>query len=145
NAMAASDRVRIVALADLFEDRLAAARQQLASHGERAVVDESRCYTGFDAYQQLVNSVVDVVILATPPHFRPTHFEAAVAAGCQVFMEKPVAVAPTGVRLVLAAAEEADRRRLCVVAGTQRRHEASYREAIKQLQAGAIGKIISAR
>ena len=85
------------------------------------------------------------MILATPPHFRPAHFEAAVAAGRHVFLEKPVAVDGPGVRRVLAAGEEADRKGLSVVAGTQRRHEACYRAAVARLQEGAVGKIVSAR
>ena len=68
----------------------------------------ARCHTGFDAYRELIAGDVDVVILATPPHFRPAHFEAAVRAGRHVFIEKPVAVDPTGVRRVIAASEEAE-------------------------------------
>jgi predicted dehydrogenase len=145
DAITASPRARIVALADVFEDRLRKAHSELTKHGERAIVDESRCYIGFDAYQDLVDSEVDLVILATPPHFRPMHFQAAIKAGQHVFMEKPVAVDPAGIRTVLAAADEADRKKICVVAGTQRRHEQCYLEAMKQLDAGAIGKLVSAR
>jgi predicted dehydrogenase len=88
---------------------------------------------------------VDVVILATPPHFRPTHFAAAIRAGKHVFMEKPVAVDSVGVRTVIAAGEEARRRKISVVAGTQRRHEASYLQAMQLLRDGAIGDVIAAR
>jgi len=144
NALEASPKVRLVALADVFGDRLDACRQQLASRSDRAVVAGDRCYIGFDAYRELLAGDVDLVILATPPHFRPMHFAAAVDAGRNVFMEKPVAVDPAGIRLVLAAADEADRRNLHVVAGTQRRHEASYRGAITRIRRGLIGPILSA-
>jgi predicted dehydrogenase len=145
NALEASPRVHVVALADVFRDRLENCRLQLGSQGDRAVVDDDRCYVGFDAYAQLIANDLDVVILATPPHFRPMHFTAAVEAGRHVFMEKPVAVDPTGVRAVLAAADEADRKNLTVVAGTQRRHEVSYLATMKRLHRGFIGKIVAAR
>jgi predicted dehydrogenase len=146
DSLNASPRTRIVALADLFPDRLQSSRNSLASFGERATVDDSRCYTGFDGYKQLLDSNdIDMVILATPPHFRPMHFAAAIDAGKHVFMEKPVATDSTGIRTVLAAAEQAQQKRLCVVAGTQRRHEKCYIEAMQRLRDGAIGKIIAAR
>ncbi len=145
NALEASDDARIVAMADVFADRLASARGHLAARGERGVVPEDRCFTGFDAFERLLElEDVDLVILATPPHFRPLHFEAAVAAGTHVFMEKPVAVDPAGVRRVLAAGESATRQGLSVVAGTQRRHQRSYLETIGRLEAGAIGRVVSA-
>ncbi|MHC4210737.1 MAG: Gfo/Idh/MocA family protein, partial [Planctomycetota bacterium] len=88
---------------------------------------------------------VDMVILATPPHFRPAHFAAAVDAGKHVFMEKPVAVDPTGVRNVLAAADAADAKGLSVVAGTQRRHETCYQGVMKRIHRGQLGRPVSAR
>ena len=149
NALEACSGVQIVALADVFHDHLDNARKQLSSlpngWAERARIDDSRCYVGFDAYQRLLASDVDVVILATPPHFRPIHFEAAINAGKHVFFEKPVAVDPTGIRRVLAAAAIADQKKLSVVTGTQRRHEQCYLEAMQRLHDGAIGDIVSAR
>jgi predicted dehydrogenase len=145
NALDADPRVHVVALADVFPDRLQEGRQHLASHSERAIVGEDRCHMGFDAYQALLADDLEVVILATPPHFRPAHFEAAIAAGRHVFMEKPVAVDPPGVRRVLAAADEADRRGLSVVAGTQRRHEECYLAALGRVREGAIGRVVAAR
>jgi predicted dehydrogenase len=145
NALEASPEVQLVALADVFADRLATSRGRLASIGERGTVAEDRCYVGFDAYQQLIDGDVDMVILATPPHFRPAHFTAAVDAGKHVFMEKPVAVDPPGIRAILAAAEQADTKGLSVVAGTQRRHEGSYEGAMKRIRKGQIGEIVSAR
>src|SRR4029434_2647464 len=104
----------IVALADVFPDRLESCRQRLAERGARSKVYPARCHTGFDAYRSLIAGDVDLVILATPPHFRPAHFAEAVAKGRHVFLEKPVAVDPAGVRAVLAAAADADAKRLCV-------------------------------
>jgi predicted dehydrogenase len=146
DALAASPDVRIVALADAFADRLEGCRKGLAeADPARATVDPSRCHVGFDAYRELLAGDVDVVILATSPHFRPIHFAEAVARGKHVFMEKPVAVDPPGIRQVLAAAEAADAKNLSVVAGTQRRHESCYRAAMAKIAAGAIGKVVSAR
>jgi predicted dehydrogenase len=108
-------------------------------------VPEQRRFVGFDAYQKLLASGVDMVILATPPHFRPEHFEAAVKAGKHVFMEKPVAVDPVGVRRIIAAARLAEEKKLSVVAGTQRRHQLHYIEIIKRIHDGAIGEIVAAQ
>ena len=111
----------------------------------RIDVPEDRKFVGFDAYQKAIDAGVDLVILATPPGFRPMHFEAAVKAGKHVFMEKPVAIDAPGVRTVLAAAEEAKKKNLGVGVGLQRRHEANYLETIKRLQDGAIGDIVATR
>ncbi|MEE9131635.1 MAG: Gfo/Idh/MocA family oxidoreductase [Phycisphaerales bacterium] len=149
NILQASDQVRLVALADVFRDRLDGCRNMLTSddHSNRdqVQIDDDRCYVGFDSYQKLVNSDVDLVLLATPPHFRSIHFEAAINAGKHVFMEKPVAVDPTGIRKVIASAAQADRNNLTVVAGTQRRHEARYLALMQRIHGGEIGDIISAR
>ena len=104
-----------------------------------------RQFTGFDGYKQAIDSGPDVVILATPPGFRPLHFDAAVKAGKHVFMEKPVAVDPAGVRKVLAATEESKKKNLLVQVGLQRRHEAKYIETVKAIHDGVIGDIILAR
>jgi predicted dehydrogenase len=150
NCLEASPDTEIVALGDAFQDRLVGARNELGKSGEgleeRARVADDRCFVGFDAYQKvLALGDIDIVILATPPGFRAKHFEAAVAAGKHVFMEKPVAVDPAGVRTVIAAAKQAQAKGLSVVAGTQRRHEKSYLETMAKLKDGAIGKIVSAR
>jgi predicted dehydrogenase len=143
NALEASPRTRIVALADVFQDRIDDRRGPLAERDERAKVADDRCYVGFDAYKALLaDGDVDMVILATPPHFRPMHLEAAVKTGCHVFMEKPVAVDPAGIRKVIAAGEEAGRKGLSIVAGTQRRHQKCYHAAMKKIRDGAIGEIV---
>lgn len=147
NALEADPATRIVALGDLFPDRLKGCREALAGHeffASRATVPADRCFAGFDAFRRVVATDVDVVILATPPGFRPTHFEAAVAAGKHVFMEKPVAVDPAGVRKVLEAAKAADAKGLSVAAGTQRRHEACYLAAMDRIRNGDIGQVVGA-
>jgi len=145
NALEASPDARITAVGDLFEDRIASCLGHLGKLGSRAEVAPANRFVGFDAFHGVLAAPCDVVILATPPGFRPQHFAAAVDAGKHVFLEKPVAVDGTGIRAILAAAARADERRLAVVAGTQRRHETSYREAIERIRGGAIGDIVMAR
>ncbi len=145
NALEASPDVRIVALGDLFADRITKAQANLAGFGNRSKVAAAQCFTGFDAYQGVIAVPCDYVILATPPGFRPIHFSAAVAAGRNAFVEKPVAVDPTGIRTMLAASAEVDAKRLRVAAGTQRRHESSYLEAMQRINDGAIGRVVAAR
>ncbi len=146
DALAAGPDVRIVALGDLFPERLEAACNGLKEHdAARATVDPKRCFTGFDAYKAVLATDVDVVILATPPGFRPIHFAAAVAAGKNIFMEKPCAVDGPGIRMVLDGARAADERKLCVVAGTQRRYQRNYVEAVERIRRGDIGIPVAAR
>ncbi|MCC6671781.1 MAG: Gfo/Idh/MocA family oxidoreductase [Planctomycetes bacterium] len=144
NIAKAAPGIVIWALADVFPHRVAQARKDLQGLGEALQVSDERCFTGFDAYQKLLATEVDIVILATPPGFRPGHIHAAIAAGKHVFAEKPVAVDAPGVRRVLAAAEGADKQGLSVVAGTQRRHEAGYIEAIQRVRDGQIGEVMVA-
>lgn len=144
NAIQADPNVRIVALADVFPDRLATSRNTLAQKG-RQQIDDRNCFVGFDAYRQVLAADVDYVILATPPYYRPEHFEAAVQAGKHVFAEKPIAVDPVGVRRFMAAGKLAGEKGLCVVAGTHRRHQDGYVQTIRRLHDGAIGDILSAQ
>ncbi len=147
NALEASPDTKVVALADLFPDRAMSARASLMSIDnpwkDRVEIPESAVYTGFDNYKQLLASEVDMVVLATAPHFRPIHIAAAIEKGCHVFVEKPVAVDPAGIRAVLEASSKADAKGLSIVAGTQRRHETSYREAMARIKEGALGRIIA--
>ena len=139
NALASAPNVKIVAVADIFESQTKAA-------AEKFKVAPELCFSGFDAYQQLLNvGDVNYVILATPPGFRPIHFEAAVKAGKNIFCEKPVAVDAPGIRRFIAAGELAREKKLCVVAGTQRRHQPSYIETIKRIHDGAIGDVLCLR
>jgi predicted dehydrogenase len=145
-ALSTQGKVKLVAMADAFRDRLDGAYGHLSSaRKDRVDVPEERKFVGFDAFQKAIDCGPDLVILATPPGFRPQHFEAAVKAGKHVFMEKPVATDPAGVRKVLAAAEESKKKGLAVGVGLQRRHQKEYIETIKRLQDGAIGDILAAR
>lgn len=144
-ALSTSGSVKLVAMADAFRDRLEGSLNTLKRNvAERVDVSEDNKFVGFDAYKKAIN-LADVVILATPPGFRPIHFEEAIRQGKHVFMEKPVAVDAPGVRKVLAAAEEAKRKNLKVGVGLQRHHQLGYIETIKRLQDGAIGDIVSMR
>ena len=126
--------VKVTALADWF-------RRKAIDAGRKHGVPEDRCFGGAGAYKDLLATDVDIVLQATPPAFRPGHFEAIVAAGKHVFMEKPAAVDPPGVRRIIAAGEEARKKGLMVVTGTQRRHEKGYIDAQAAVAEGAIGKI----
>jgi predicted dehydrogenase len=136
--------IKVVALADLFEDRLEKARGELAKLGVE--IPSKMCFTGFDAYQKLLEvDEINYVIQATPPHFRPMHLKAAVEAGKHVFIEKPAAVDVPGVRTVIEAGELAAKKGLGIVAGTQRRHQKSYLETIRRIRDGALGEIMYAK
>jgi len=142
--LSAGPKLTIAALADVFSDRLEGLRAQLKK--DKGIdVPQDRCFVGFDACEKLLETDVDVVILSTPPHFRPDHFRAAVRARKHVFMEKPVAVDPAGARSVIASAKKAAIGGLSVVTGTQRRHQASYRAAYERVANGALGEIVAAR
>lgn len=138
--------VKLVAMADAFADRVQSGYRAIKSRHENKVdVPKEKQFVGLNAYKELLQTDCDMVILATPPGFRPIHFEAAVAAGKQIFAEKPVAVDAAGVRRFLAANEEAKKKGLSVAIGLQRRHERKYMETVKALQDGAIGDLILAR
>jgi predicted dehydrogenase len=143
-ALAGDSNVKLVALGDAFKDRLDGSLETLRKQeniAKKIEVPEERCFIGFDAYKQVLASGVDVVLLATPPHFRPIHLKAAIDAGKHVFAEKPVAVDAPGVRAVLAACEEARKKKLAVVSGLALRYSFAYRETIKRIHDGAIGDI----
>jgi predicted dehydrogenase len=148
-----SPNIEIVALGDVFQDRVDGCRKSLTDKEDKKNADvadhvklsDDRCFAGFDAYQKVLSAGVDMVILATPPGFRPCHFKAAIEAGKHVFMEKPVATDPCGIRTVIAAAEMATQKKLAVVAGTQRRHQPSYVEAMRRIYRGDIGEVVAAQ
>ena len=141
-ARAAARGVQIVALADVFQDRLERCRQQLQKVG--MPVSKDRCFIGFDAYEKVMNLPdVNYVILATPPNFRPAHLRAAVEAGKHAFVEKPVAVDATGVRSVIESGEIARKKSLAIGAGTMRRRENGSCETTRHVQEGMIGDIIA--
>ncbi len=150
DAVRASDNVQITALGDLFPDRLASARASFAKtvtedarFAAAYKVTGDRCFTGFDAFTQVLATDCDLVILATPPGFRAQHLTAAVNAGKHVFTEKPVAVDVKTALAAIAAADMAKAKGLGIVAGTQRRHDPRYVETIRRIHDGAIGDVIS--
>jgi len=142
-ALSTKSNLKLVAMADAFQDRLDNSYKALSERfKEKVDVPKERQFVGFDAYQKAI-ALADVVLLVTPPGFRPMHFEEAVKQGKHVFMEKPVAVDSPGVRKVLAAAELAKQKKLNVVVGLQRRYQTNYREVLKRIQDGAIGDVVS--
>lgn len=145
-AMNTEGSTELVAMADVFEDRLNGCLENVTKeHGEKVKVDADHKFVGLDGFKKVLESEIDLVILATPPGFRPLHFEAAVNAGKHIFMEKPVATDPAGVRRILAANEIAKAKSLAVGVGLQRHHESRYINCIQQLKDGLIGDINFAR
>jgi myo-inositol 2-dehydrogenase / D-chiro-inositol 1-dehydrogenase len=145
NCVEASPDVVIAAMGDVFPDQLQWSLGQLKEKlaPGRLTATPETCFTGFDAYKKVVAADVDLVILASPPFFRPAHLEAAIQAGKHVFTEKPVAVDPVGVRSVIATSELAAKKGLAIVAGTQRRHQAHYLEIMKRVHGGDLGELVS--
>jgi myo-inositol 2-dehydrogenase / D-chiro-inositol 1-dehydrogenase len=152
-ALSVKENVKLVAMADAFRDRLDDCYKNLttvkkdgkSTVKDRVEVPEDRKFVGFDGYKQAI-ALADVVILTTPPGFRPIHFEEAVRQGKHIFMEKPVATDAVGIRRVLAAAEESKKKNLKIVVGLQRHYQKSYLETYKRvITENAIGDIVSAR
>ena len=157
-ALLTEGKVTLWAMADAFDARIKSCLSQVERVIEKGIADDNpnaktakidvspeRQFSGLDAYQKAIDSGVDMVILATPPGFRPLQFEAAVEANKHVFMEKPVAVDAPGIRRVLAVGKKAQEKGLAVGVGLQRHHQAGYIETIKRLQDGAIGDITLTR
>jgi len=139
----AGPNLKIVAIGDVLQDKITSCREELKKQKGAEIPDE-KCFVGFDAFQKVIESGVDIIILATPPFFRPEHFAAAVEARKNVFMEKPVCVDPVGARSVIATARKAQGMELRVVTGTQRRHQRDYVATYKNIAEGMIGEIVSA-
>jgi len=153
NVLASAEGVELIAMADAFEDRLNGSRKHLMNLegglgatvkklGNTVNVPKENCFVGLDAYEKLLKTDVNYVILATPPGFRPIHLQAVVAAKKNIFCEKPVATDAPGIRKVLDAAEAAKAANLAIVTGTQRRHQKPYIETLKRIQDGAIGDVV---
>jgi myo-inositol 2-dehydrogenase/D-chiro-inositol 1-dehydrogenase len=147
NAMRANQNNRLVAMADVFPDSLDLSKRLLASElseeaSHQLQVNDDHLFTGFDAYRNMMESNVDVVILTTPPHFRPAQLRAAIEAGKHVFCEKPVAVDPVGIRSVLETVELARKKNLSIVSGLCWRYDHGVRATMEQIQDGAIGDIV---
>ena len=140
NLLDAADGITVTALGDVFADRLEGLRNSLKDNRQQEVPQEN-CFVGFDAYKKVIDSGVDMVIIATPPVFRPTHFEYAVEKGVHCFLEKPICVDAKGYRMLIASSKQAEAKNLSVVTGTQRHHQRCYVEAFKLIQQGIIGEI----
>lgn len=139
-----SKGIEIWAMGDVFEDRIKGSSEYIKSQTKDAFkVTEDRKFVGWDAYKKVIASDVDIIILATPPGFRPSHLAAAIDAGKHVFMEKPVAVDGPGVRSVMESADKATAKNLSIVAGTQRRHGRDYRATIERIHNGDIGDVVA--
>ncbi len=136
----AANGIKVVALGDTFADRLQNLKKNLAEKHNQVVADD-KCFVGFDAYKQVIDSGVDMVVIATPPVFRPVHFQYATEKGVHSFLEKPIAVDPKGYRMIMATAKQAQAKGLSVVTGTQRHHQRPYVEAFQKIQQGLIGEI----
>ncbi|WP_156810953.1 Gfo/Idh/MocA family protein [Phocaeicola abscessus] len=140
NLLEAADGITVVALGDVFSDRLESVKKMLAEKYDQKVPDEG-CFVGFDAYQKVIDAGIDMVILTTPPVFRPAHFQYAVEKGVHAFLEKPIAVDSKGYRTIMATSKQAVAKGLSVVTGTQRHHQRPYVEAFQKIQEGLIGEI----
>ena len=142
DALHSDANIKLVAMGDVFPDRLKGSLQTLSKQdiAKKIDVPDKHQFIGFDAYQKVI-AESDVVLLATPPHFRPIHLQAAIDAGKHVFAEKPVAVDAPGVRKVLAACEVARKKNLSIVSGLALRYSYAYREIIKRIHEGGIGAI----
>jgi predicted dehydrogenase len=148
--MNGSENTEVVAMGDLFEDRLEGSLASLRKHRDfpkfesRIKVAPDKRFTGFDAFKKVINSDIDIVMLCTPPGWRPIHFEAAIAAKKHVFCEKPFGTDPVGVRRFMAAAKKSEELKLTVMSGAQRRFDPAYMENVKKIQDGSIGDITAA-
>jgi len=144
DCVTSSPGVEIVALFDPFQDRVDSCLKRLQEKIPAAVkVTKDKCFTGLDGYKKLVAlPEINLIVTAAPPGFRPTHLKASIEAGKHVFMEKPVAVDPVGVRSVIESSDLARKKGLAIVAGTQRRHQQRYLELMKRIEGGEIGEIV---
>jgi predicted dehydrogenase len=144
DAARAGKNARLVALADIFKDRVDYSKNALKNQlGEQFAVPDENCFHDFDSYKQIMATECDLVLLCTTPHFRPLHLRAAVEAGKHVFCEKPVAVDAPGVRHVLESSQMAEEKKLNLVSGLCWRYDLGVRETMNRIKEGAIGEIVS--
>lgn len=147
NFLAATTNTQVVAMGDIFEDKLEGSLRRLKNNErlgalrDRIQVDPEKRFVGFDAYQKVINSGVDIVMLCTPPGYRPMHFEAAVNAKKHVFCEKPFGTDPVGVRRFMEAAKKSEELKLTVVSGAQRRFQKPYMDAVDRIKSGEMGEV----
>ena len=146
NCLNVPDKLTLVAVADVFEERARAARAHVKKqHGEKVDVPDDRVFVGLDAYQKAVDCGVDMVVMASPPGVRPPQYKYAIEAGKHVFTEKPLCTDAPGFRMLMDANKLADEKGLKVGVGLQRHHEPRYQETIKRIQDGAVGDILFLR
>ena len=144
DCLGSAPNVEVTAVADIFKDQAEGCRNGLKGMGDKFKIKDDAVYGGFDACQTLCRrDDVDLVLICTPPGFKPGHLKTAIDNGKHVFIEKPVGVDPVGIRQVLKSAEEAKKKKLGIVAGTQRRHQFPYVETIKRIHDGAIGEVVA--
>jgi predicted dehydrogenase len=141
-----SENVELVAMGDVFEDRLEKSLKEVKNNqtykvGDKVKVDAEHHFVGFDAFKKVLASDIDIVILATPPGYRPEHLEAAVAAKKHIFAEKPFGTDPVGVRRAMAAVQKAKELKLTLMTGAQRRNDTAYVQTVEKVRGGAIGDI----
>lgn len=141
NFLDAANGVTIVALGDVFQEKVDELADKLKKEKGIEIPADKR-FVGLEAYKQVIDSGVDVVIIATPPVFRPAQFQYAVEKNKHAFLEKPMCVDPVGYRTIMATAKQAQAKNLCIVTGTQRHHQRNYVESYKKIMEGAIGEII---
>jgi predicted dehydrogenase len=144
-----SENVELAAMGDIFEDHLEKSLGEIRDSrytgvADKVKVDPDHHFIGFDAYKKVLAADIDVVLLATPPGYRPEHFVAAVEAKKHIFAEKPFGTDPVGVRKVMAASKKAEELKLTVMSGAQRRHHDGYVETRNKVRDGAIGDIVAA-
>ncbi len=140
NCLSAANGIKVVALGDVFQEKVDELRKKLKDEkGQDIPADQ--CFVGLDAYKQVVDAGVDMIIDATPPFFRPEHFKYAVEKGKHAFLEKPICVDAVGYRTIMAASKQAAAKNLCVITGTQRHHQRCYVESYKKIMEGYIGEI----
>jgi len=144
--LGAAEGVELTAMADVFEDKLYRSLARLSMRSDDKVsVAKGQAFVGFDAYKKVLETNVDVVLLETPPHFRPMQLKAAIEAGKHVYMEKPAGVDPVGIRSIIKTSELAGQKGLSIVAGTQQRRMPQYIEVMKRVHSGQIGRIVAAQ
>ncbi len=143
NFLAAGPNLELIALGDVLSDKVEECRVKLSN--SNVDISKENCFSGFDAYKKILDMDVDIVLLATPPNFRPEHLKACITAKKHVFMEKPACVDPVGARSIMASSRKAETLGLTIITGTQRRHKRDYIETYKRIANGEIGRLISAR
>jgi predicted dehydrogenase len=147
--MRGTENVDIVTMGDIFEDKLEGSLGRIksqpdsATYADRIKVEPDKRFVGFDAYKKVLATDIDIVMLATPPGYRPMHFEAAIEAKKHVFCEKPFGVDPVGVKRFMAAAKKSEELKLSVMSGAQRRNEKNYMDTVKRIQDGEIGDVLA--